>query len=805
MNLTSLLFSKRQPFERNTLAQAEIYDQPKPDGLSSITINLEKGARWFLGSITIKNPRSSIPDVFRYNNWIEGGSPVTIYPVENRLAPTRKITFRNEAGFNARMMIQYFENGQQGNPLPKFIFSSEMPFAQNSVIEIPANAKNVSVSMIGVATVNNNFYVSNSAGYLAGDPCFKAWGTLFSPQGGTCDGNPVATTTVNPIRPDLYPNTVAEGEQGCYDLVQQAINKDKAVANLLDESNTKKLCKGTKDPYATVACYGLRIADIGSQNAIAECSGQIPVGSTPKIGATTNTSGSNSTNTNIAQNEQDCFNRVQNTVAYDTTGNKRWNENNIKNLCQGTTDPPSTISCFSSKMPQIGWAKASQECAVTNISSQTQRVNQMPIPSQNQPTSTGISLEGSWEMYNDKGVKFDKNAKIAQSGSNLSINNGYGANSTAVLNGSSLTTSDGLSGTISPDGTKINWTINYVWVKQVSASNSNPTPVTSPTSNGTVQTANSFGTARDIDAKNGAVWIIGTDAINNEFGIYHLTGSSWTKVDGGARRVAVDNTGIPWVITSIGMIFRRENNSWKVIPGPNGATPLDIAISNSGEVWIVSDNGTVSRWTGSGWTNLIAISARRVIFTPNPDTFQIVDENGKRFVRQSGTSWIAATDASGMADKYIEFAVDGDTKWGIDSSFNIQKLGGGQSQINTIVAETQLQPTSQITNATSPTKRSITFKNEAGFVAKMMVQYFEAGPGGILLPKFLFSDNIPVGQSKTLEIPNSAPNMQVTVSLIGNGTVKDNFYSTSLDAGFAGNRCYKAWGTLFSPQGGNCQ
>lgn len=791
------------PFERNQTDETGIYDQPLTDGLSSITINLEKGARWFLGSIKVESPNSFMPELFRYNNWIEGGSPVTIYPVEERVSPTRKITFRHEGFYMARMMIQYLENGPQGFPVAKFIFSADMPIGQNSVIEIPQDVKDAKVFLIGVSTVNDNFYTSDFVGYLADDPCFKAWGSPASPQGGTCDGKAVSTTATNPIRPSLYPNTVAEGEQGCADL----ISKEKSLSNLLDESSIKKLCKGTKDPYTTIGCYAIRVINISSENAIAECTGQIPLGSTPKIGTTTATPnyGQPPPPPSIAENEQDCFTQVQGKVAYNTAGNRTWNENNIKNLCQGTTNPSATIACFSSKMPQIGWAKASQECAATNISSQTQRVNQMPISSSNQPTSSGLNLEGSWEMYNDKGVKFDKFAKISQSGANLSINNGYGANSTAVLSGNSLKTSDGLSGTISPDGTKINWTINYVWVKQVSAPVNNPSPVTSPNSNGTTQTVNSFGTARDIDAKNGAVWIIGTDAVNNEFGIYQLTGSSWTKVDGGARRVAVDNTGIPWVITSIGMIFRRENNSWKVIPGPNGATPLDIAISNSGEVWIVSDTGTVSRWTGSGWTNLIAISARKVIFTPNPDTFQIVDENGKRFVRESGTSWIAATDASGMADKYIEFAVDGETKWGIDSSFNIQKLGGGNSQGNYTVAETQVQPASTITNAPAPTKRSITFRNEAGFTAKMMIQYLEAGPNGMSLPKFLFTDNIPVGQSKTLEIPNSAPNMQITVSLIGSGTTKDNFFSTNLDGAFNGNRCFKAWGTLFSPQGGACQ
>lgn len=107
-------------------------------------------------------------------------------------------------------------------------------------------------------------------------------------------------------------------------------------------------------------------------------------------------------------------------------------------------------------------------------------------------------------------------------------------------------------------------------------------------------------------------------------------------------------------------------------------------------------------------------------------------------------------------------------------------------------------------NATTA-DRALTFRNEAGFVAKMMVQYLEVGPGGVPMPKFLFTDDIPVGQSKTLVVPASAPNTQVTVSLIGSGTTKDNFYSTNLEGAFSGSRCFKAWGTLFSPQGGTCQ
>lgn len=77
-----------------------------------------------------------------------------------------------------------------------------------------------------------------------------------------------------------------------------------------------------------------------------------------------------------------------------------------------------------------------------------------------------LSLEGMWTMYNDKGEKYDKPAKVAGGKDKVKIDNGYGAQSTAVLQGNTLTTSDGLTGTISADGTKINWSNAFVWVRQ---------------------------------------------------------------------------------------------------------------------------------------------------------------------------------------------------------------------------------------------------------------------------------------------------------------------------------------------------
>ncbi len=329
------------------------------------------------------------------------------------------------------------------------------------------------------------------------------------------------------------------------------------------------------------------------------------------------------------------------------------------------------------------------------------------------------------------------------------------------------------------------------------------------------------GAARDIDAKNGQVWIIGTGAVGADYDIHKLAGSTWTKVDGAARRIAVEKSGNPWVINSTGKIYRRVNNMWQQMPGPNGATPMDIAISNSDEVWITENNGQVARWTGSGWTTLIALNAKNVIFTPNPDQFLIVDNDGKKFVRESPTSWLAGKDTTGLADKYLEYAVElNGTRWGIDSSFNIWKLEmvTGVEKTGRVIATKDVVEKTAINNSkpvvtskeTAEGERSITFKNEAGYVAKLTVTYFMtetiAGGAQVPMPKSLSTSAISLGFSKSLVIPrNTAKGMPISVVIEGIGTVKGKVLETTVAEGFTGNVCFKSWGTIFDAKGGTCQ
>jgi len=67
------------------------------------------------------------------------------------------------------------------------------------------------------------------------------------------------------------------------------------------------------------------------------------------------------------------------------------------------------------------------------------------------------------------------------------------------------------------------------------------------------------GTANDIGiGADGSVWIIGTNATVDGYGIYRWNGANWYPVDGGAVNVSVDQHGYPWVTNDLGSILQRS-------------------------------------------------------------------------------------------------------------------------------------------------------------------------------------------------------------------------------------------------------
>ena len=109
---------------------------------------------------------------------------------------------------------------------------------------------------------------------------------------------------------------------------------------------------------------------------------------------------------------------------------------------------------------------------------------------------------------------------------------------------------------------------------------------------------------------------------------------------------------------------------------------------------------------------------------------------------------------------------------------------------------------------TTPGSRSITFNNQAGYVAKMTVLYFMTETiGGAQVPmaKALSTPAISLGFSRPLEIPrNTAKGMPISVVIEGIGTIKGKVLETTVPEAFTGNVCFKSWGTIFDAKGGPC-
>ncbi|AMC11517.1 hypothetical protein Lupro_09665 [Lutibacter profundi] len=111
------------------------------------------------------------------------------------------------------------------------------------------------------------------------------------------------------------------------------------------------------------------------------------------------------------------------------------------------------------------------------------------------------------------------------------------------------------------------------------------------------------GTAKDIGiGANGDIWIIGSDAINSNYGIYKWNGTQWVKFPGAAVRIDVGPNGTPWVVNSFDDIYKLSNNRWQKLPGK----AKDISVGADGNAWVIGTDSTLGghsifKWSGAKW------------------------------------------------------------------------------------------------------------------------------------------------------------------------------------------------------------
>ena len=111
----------------------------------------------------------------------------------------RQIRFQNDAGYDAEMIVTYFVNEKVdgvSDPIPMiktaksgFINGLGGKFRLINIPKVTSPNMPITVTLAGNATVKNGIFATTLPGDFVAtpQPCFKVWGTLFNPGGGTCN------------------------------------------------------------------------------------------------------------------------------------------------------------------------------------------------------------------------------------------------------------------------------------------------------------------------------------------------------------------------------------------------------------------------------------------------------------------------------------------------------------------------------------------------------------------------------------------------------------------------------------------
>lgn len=413
-----------------------------------------------------------------------------------------------------------------------------------------------------------------------------------------------------------------------------------------------------------------------------------------------------------------------------------------------------------------------------------------------------FQLGGAWEMFNDKNVKFDKAATITQSGANLSINNGYGANSTAVLNGNTLKTSDGLTGTISTDGRRINWSIGYVWVKQGANNMPNkiegettyePVPLTDAgsTSNKVVRDTNSTPQTISYTQEEQNCF----DMVQNKVAYDQLGTKAWN--DDNIRNLCKGTTDPAATISCFTNIISSFNDWNRGIKECAGTQPI-------------ADSGTIKRTitikNNSGMVIDAYLIDRRNYNKPGNETDMKSSWESTKPLSIGGTETFGGKD-SFLLSENVEL-------WISQNLINYKPLFKvtlpRNKDITTFCYEvtgTTYIPVVKTCDG-SPTYEApyIAFKNDSAFVADMRLTYY---PLGGSTTKTAATEPTLLGYSRKLYLPLDADTnrtMTFSVNMVVGSLVKTLISKqVSLsDFDTVGSSCYKTWGAGFNPKANPC-
>ncbi|MEB3295536.1 MAG: tectonin domain-containing protein [Synechococcales bacterium] len=127
------------------------------------------------------------------------------------------------------------------------------------------------------------------------------------------------------------------------------------------------------------------------------------------------------------------------------------------------------------------------------------------------------------------------------------------------------------------------------------------------------------GCARDVGVgANGALWVVGCNAVPGGYGVYQWTGSGWRGIAGGITAISVLPDGRPAAVNSHDEIFIGDGNGrWQLV----GGRAKDIAVGADGSLAVIGNNveaggfGIYKR-AGNAWQKIPG-SAVRIAVAPN--------------------------------------------------------------------------------------------------------------------------------------------------------------------------------------------
>jgi hypothetical protein len=161
---------------------------------------------------------------------------------------------------------------------------------------------------------------------------------------------------------------------------------------------------------------------------------------------------------------------------------------------------------------------------------------------------------------------------------------------------------------------------------------------------------------------NSSAWVIGAYPLGNgNYGIYHWTGASWAAIPGGATKIAVDPSGLPWVINSAHYLYHWNGSSWAYA----GSGFSDIGIGANGKFWAIGTNNGIYYWNGSRWAAVPGAATRIAV---DPSGLPWVINAAHYLYHWNGSTW------SYIGSNFSDIGIGANNKFWV---IGTNPMGGG--------------------------------------------------------------------------------------------------------------------------------